>query len=71
MAWRFFKPVQDMIVIDKTVKNPWNWQWLSRNINNGKKKLKFQQRLGASLDPRPISDNFERLQNHHCALRDI
>ena len=24
MAWRFPKPGQDVIVIDKTVKNPWN-----------------------------------------------
>jgi hypothetical protein len=36
MAWWFSKPGQDVIVIDKTKKNPWNWQWLSRNINNRK-----------------------------------
>ena len=45
MAWQFFKPGQDEIVIDKTVKNPWNWQWLSRNINNGKKDQSTIERL--------------------------
>jgi hypothetical protein len=43
MAWRFSKPGQDMKIIDKIVKNPWYWQWLSRNVKKEKRSKYYRK----------------------------